>query len=84
MDEEYQRAVSLCRKQLRAWARDATYNIFMENTFDMRTGGALRALFQEAASVLNPAKLVLAEQAEIAKPLPTTVTEGLYGVTDRD
>ena len=87
VDEEYQRAVTLCRGQLRAWARDATYNIFMESTFDMRTGGALRALFQKATSVLSPAKLLLAEHAEIAKanaPQPETVSEGLYGGTDRD
>jgi hypothetical protein len=84
VDDEYQRAVTLCRSQLRAWARDATYNIFMDSTFDMRTGGALRALFQAATSVLSPAKLRLAEQAEIAKPQPKTVSEGLYGGTDRD
>jgi hypothetical protein len=87
VDEEYQRVVTLCRKQLQAWARDATYNIFMKNTFDMKTGGALRALFQEATSVLSPVKLGLAEQAEIAKanaPQPKTISEGLYGGTDRD
>jgi hypothetical protein len=87
VDEEYQRAVTLCRGQLRAWARDATYNIFMESTFDMRTGGALRALFSAATSVLSPSKLVLAEQEAIAKasaPQPKTLSEGLYGGTGRD